>query len=113
LLTGQPGTEDLLFRPATELAALVRSDGGDPQLFNMAYMGLRLGQRANGVSILHGEVSRGMFAGLWPGFEESEVPIASVTNGVHAPTWVSREMQELLGRELSLDMAETPVPKTL
>jgi starch phosphorylase len=45
-----------------------------------------------------------MFAGLWPGFEESEVPISSVTNGVHAPTWVSREMQELLGREIGVGM---------
>ena len=63
----------------------------DPAMFNMAHMGLRLGQRANGVSVLHGEVSRGMFAGLWPGFDEDEVPISSITNGVHAPTWMSRE----------------------
>ncbi|NHC13453.1 alpha-glucan family phosphorylase [Motilibacter deserti] len=66
-------------------------EGGDPGVFNMAVMGLRLGQRANGVSLLHGEVSRGMFSGLWPGFDPSEVPITSVTNGVHAPTWVARE----------------------
>jgi glycogen phosphorylase len=72
--------------------------GGDPTLFNMAVMGLRLGGRANGVSLLHGEVSRGMFAPLWPGFDASEVPITSITNGVHAPTWVDRRM---------LDLAET------
>jgi starch phosphorylase len=101
-----PGTEWSSLPVERILALGAEPDGGDPQLFNMAYMGLRLGQRANGVSILHGEVSRGMFAGLWPGFEESEVPIASVTNGVHAPTWVSREMQELLSREISLDMAD-------
>jgi glycogen phosphorylase len=70
-------------------------DGGDPALFNMAVMGLRLGQRANGVSALHGEVSRGMFGGLWPGFDIDEHPITSITNGVHAPTWVAREMAEL------------------
>ena len=70
----------------------------------MAYMGLRLGQRANGVSMLHGEVSRGMFADLWPGLRGAEVPITSVTNGVHAPTWVSREMQELLDREIGVGM---------
>ena len=57
----------------------------DPTIFNMAHMGLRLGQRANGVSLLHGEVSREMFADLWPGFDVAEVPITSVTNGVHAP----------------------------
>jgi starch phosphorylase len=53
----------------------------------MAVMGLRLGQRANGVSLLHGDVSRGMFGALWPGFDQDDVPITSVTNGVHAPTW--------------------------
>ncbi|MGN6743712.1 MAG: alpha-glucan family phosphorylase [Amnibacterium sp.] len=61
--------------------------GGSHDVFNMAVMGLRLGQHANGVSQLHGEVSRGMFNGLWPGFDASDVPITSVTNGVHAPTW--------------------------
>ncbi len=70
----------------------------DPSIFNMAHMGLRLGQRANGVSRLHGEVSRGMFAGLWPNFDSAEVPISSVTNGVHAPTWMSREFFEIVER---------------
>ena len=67
----------------------------DPAVFNMAHMGLRMAQRRNGVAKLHGIVSREMFAGLWPGFDPSEVPISSVTNGVHAPTWVSREIFEL------------------
>lgn len=67
-------------------------DGGDPGVFNMAVMGFRLAQRANGVSRLHGHVSRGMFSGLWPAFDEAEVPITSITNGVHAPTWVGREV---------------------
>ncbi|MER6998838.1 alpha-glucan family phosphorylase [Streptomyces sp. NPDC000410] len=69
--------------------------GGDPRVFNMAVMGLRLAQRANGVSTLHGAVSREMFAGLWPGLDTSEVPITSVTNGVHAPTWVAPEVSRL------------------
>jgi starch phosphorylase len=69
--------------------------GGDSSVFNMAVMGFRLAQRANGVSELHGEVSRGMFNGLWPAFDEAEVPIDSITNGVHAPTWVAREVIEL------------------
>ncbi|MFB6945001.1 alpha-glucan family phosphorylase [Streptomyces sp. NPDC056237] len=72
--------------------------GGEPRLFNMAVMGLRLAQRANGVSTLHGSVSREMFAGLWPGFDASEVPITSVTNGVHAPTWVAPEVLRLRNR---------------
>ncbi|MCK9878773.1 alpha-glucan family phosphorylase [Frankia sp. Ag45/Mut15] len=70
----------------------------DPNVFNMAHMGLRLAQRSNGVSKLHGIVSREMFAGLWPGFDSAEVPIGSVTNGVHAPTWVSRTVLELAER---------------
>ena len=71
--------------------------GGDPDVFNMAVMGMRLAQRVNGVSKLHGQVSREMFAGLWPGFDTSEVPIGSVTNGVHTPTWMAPEVQLLTG----------------
>ena len=66
--------------------------------FNMAVMGLRLASRSNGVSKLHGRVSRQMFAALWQGVPVEEVPIGSVTNGVHARTWVSQEMSDLLDR---------------
>jgi starch phosphorylase len=69
--------------------------GGDPHMFNMAVMGMRLAERVNGVSVLHGQVSREMFAGLWPGFDTTEVPIGSITNGVHAPTWVAPEVSGL------------------
>ncbi|MEV4361294.1 alpha-glucan family phosphorylase [Nonomuraea sp. NPDC004186] len=72
----------------------------DPTRFNMAVMGMRLAQRVNGVSVLHGKVSREMFKDLWPGFDVDEVPIGSITNGVHAPTWVGRELMELAEREL-------------
>ncbi len=76
----------------------------DPSKFNMAHMGLRLAQRANGVSLLHGRVSREMFNELWPGFDAAEVPIGSITNGVHAPTWAAPQWlevaRELLGGEL-------------
>lgn len=71
----------------------------DPSKFNMAHMGLRLAQRANGVSLLHGRVSREMFNELWPGFDPREVPIGSITNGVHGPTWAAPQWLEL-GREL-------------
>ena len=73
----------------------------DPGRFNMAHMGLRLAQRANGVAKLHGAVSRAMFAPLYPGFAPDEVPIGSVTNGVHLPTWAAREMYDVAG-----DMSE-------
>jgi starch phosphorylase len=68
----------------------------DPDLFNMAHMGLRLAQRANGVSLLHGRVSRAMFNGLWPGFDRNEVPIGSITNGVHAPSWAAPQWLQLV-----------------
>ncbi|MFF3329810.1 glycosyltransferase family 1 protein [Streptomyces sp. NPDC002888] len=80
--------------------------GGEPNLFNMAVMGLRLAQRANGVSLLHGNVSREMFSGLWPGFDSDEVPITSVTNGVHAPTWVAPEVLRLGARQIGAERAE-------
>ncbi|MFC3575494.1 glycosyltransferase family 1 protein [Streptomyces yaanensis] len=80
--------------------------GGEPNLFNMAVMGLRLGQRANGVSLLHGNVSREMFSGLWPGFDPDEVPITSVTNGVHAPTWVAPEVFRLGARQVGAERTE-------
>ncbi|MET0933581.1 MAG: alpha-glucan family phosphorylase [Mycetocola sp.] len=68
--------------------------------FNMAVMGLRLGQRANGVSQLHGEVSRRMFNDLWPGFDPDDVPIGSVTNGVHPATWTAPQLTDLAVRHL-------------
>jgi starch phosphorylase len=75
-------------------------EGGKEDMFNMAVMGLRLGQRANGVSLLHGDVSRGMFGALWPGFDQDDVPITSVTNGVHAPTWTDPLLLELAADKL-------------
>ena len=81
--------------PTDRVLALGAED--NPNMFNMAHMGLRLAQRANGVSKLHGAVSRGMFGGLWDGFDADEVPIGSVTNGVHGNTWEAREVAVLLG----------------
>jgi starch phosphorylase len=83
-----------------ELLAL--GHDGEPadhlQRFNMAIMGLRLAARSNGVARLHGEVSRQMFHDLWPDVPVEEVPIGSITNGVHAPTWVSPEVDDVLSR---------------
>lgn len=84
--------------PTERVMALGVED--DPTKFNMAHMGLRLAQRANGVSLLHGRVSRAMFNELWPGFDPEEVPIGSITNGVHARTWAAPQWLQL-GRELA------------
>jgi starch phosphorylase len=92
--------------PVDRILALGSEDyeAGDPAVFNMAVMGMRLAQRANGVSQLHGKVSRGMFGGLWPDFDADERPIASITNGVHAPTWVARDVYALAA-EAGVDLA--------
>ncbi len=84
-----------------ELMSLGHRIGEPPEeRFNMAVMGLRLAARSNGVSMLHGEVSRDMFADLWPDVPGNEVPITSITNGVHGQTWVSPEIDELLTKSV-------------
>ncbi|MDR3131194.1 MAG: alpha-glucan family phosphorylase [Treponema sp.] len=70
----------------------------DHESFCMTILALKLAAYANGVSALHGEVSRKMWKGLWPGLPLDEVPIGHVTNGVHPRTWVSNNMSELLDR---------------
>ncbi|MGI8774050.1 MAG: alpha-glucan family phosphorylase [Actinomycetota bacterium] len=74
--------------------------------FNMAFMGLRLAGRSNAVSKLHGHVSRTIFSELWADIPVDEVPISSVTNGVHVPTWIGPEMSEVLDRRFPPAWAE-------
>jgi starch phosphorylase len=66
--------------------------------FCMTILGLKLSRRANAVSALHGEVSRAMWTGLYPGKSEDAVPIGHVTNGVHVPTWLAPQMYRLYDR---------------
>ena len=80
-------------------------DGNDAP-FNMAVMGLRLAGQANGVSKLHGAVSREMFSNLWSGVPVEEVPIGAVTNGVHARTWTSGQMGDLFTRYVLPEWSE-------
>jgi starch phosphorylase len=79
-----------------DLYRVGRLDSEADDAFNMAVMGLRLGGRSNGVAQLHGEVSREMFAELWPDVPPTEVPIGAITNGVHAHTWVGDHIAPLL-----------------
>ena len=103
------GAQALEGVPVDRLLALGAEtyEGGSTGVFNMAVMGLRLAQRANGVSQLHGVVSREMFDGLWPGFDDAEVPITSITNGVHGPTWVDRRVFELAKRFADVHQLDT------
>ncbi len=70
----------------------------DRQAFSMTVLALRTTRAANGVSEKHGSVSREMWHELWPNLPVSEVPIISITNGVHVPTWISPELVELYER---------------
>jgi starch phosphorylase len=72
--------------------------------FNMTVFALRLARFSNAVSERHGEVARKMWASLWPGASEADVPIAAITNGVHLPTWIEPlHLQPLLNRYLGAD----------
>ncbi len=89
---------------AHDLLALGRqnpNDAGEP--FNMAYLAIRGSGAVNGVSRLHGQVSRQLFAPLFPGHPVDEVPVGHVTNGVHMPTWDSAEADDLWTSACSKD----------
>jgi starch phosphorylase len=73
------------------------------ELFCMTVLGLKLARRVNAVSSLHGEVSRAMWKGLYPGRPEDAVPIGHVTNGVHVPSWLAPQMGRLYDRHLGLN----------
>ncbi|TKJ40119.1 alpha-glucan phosphorylase [candidate division LCP-89 bacterium B3_LCP] len=80
---------------------------------NMALMALRTTAYANGVSRLHGEVSKKMWHFIWPNIPEEEVPIGYVTNGIHTNSWISKEMSELLLRYLGPDWHRKPADQSI
>ena len=81
--------------------ALGRENPANPdEEFCMTVLGLKLSRRANAVSSLHGEVSRAMWTGLYPGKAVDDVPIGHITNGVHVPSWLSPQMFRLYDRHL-------------
>jgi starch phosphorylase len=84
-------TEEELTIPFERLLEMGTESSADPfgDLFNMAYLAVHGSGRINGVSKLHGQVSRHIFQPIFPRWPEDEVPIGSVTNGIHAPTWDS------------------------
>lgn len=80
----------------------------DSEPFGMTTLALRLSAYTNGVSRLHGKVSRSMWQQVWPLNPVVDVPIDHVTNGIHVPTWISRDMAELFDRYLGPNWAEDP-----
>lgn len=86
-----------------EFLDLGRADHGWGPVFSMPALALRFTSGRNGVAKLHGETSRHIWADLWPGVPEDEIPIGHVTNGVHAATWMAPHVVELLERALPED----------
>lgn len=101
---GEP-TRKLGFSQADLLELGRTSDKAD---FCMTVLALRSASRANGVSKLHGEVSRRMWQSLWPGVPVDEIPIGHVTNGVHFRSWISAEFNQLYDRYLGPNWREEP-----
>ena len=79
-----------------QFLALGHYDNGSGPLFNMTALALRTSNFVNGVSQLHGQVTRDMWAPIWPGVDNDHRPVRAITNGVHVPTWLSMEMTALL-----------------
>ena len=95
------GDLGLEWRDFMALGRLNPDDAGED--FNMSKLSIRLSQRVNGVSKLHGAVSQEMFTNLYPGYTAEEVHIGYVTNSVHYPTWIADEIHELFSTEFGKD----------
>lgn len=80
----------------------------DHDHFCMTVLALKMGGRSNGVSKLHGTVSRSMWKDVWKGIPEDEIPISSITNGSHGASWISKEMAGLFDRYLGPKWREDP-----
>jgi glycogen phosphorylase len=86
--------------------ALGHYDNGSGPLFNMTALALRAANYVNGVSQLHGQVTRDMWAPIWPGVANEHRPVRAITNGIHVSTWLSTEMAALLDEYLPPDWRE-------
>jgi starch phosphorylase len=96
------------------LLALGRVNGGDGgEPFNMARLAIREAARVNGVSRLHGRVTRKMWSDMWVNVPFEEIPVEYVTNGIHIPSWVSHDMATLLDRYLGPGWVERPTDETV
>jgi glycogen phosphorylase len=92
-----------------EFLALGRQNPRDEnEAFCMTVLAIRLANITNGVSQLHGKVSRKMWRNLWPDLPEAELPITSITNGVHTRSWLAPEMAQLYDRYLGVQWEERP-----
>ncbi|MCS7062837.1 MAG: alpha-glucan family phosphorylase [Methylacidiphilales bacterium] len=81
--------------------------------FSMTILGLRTSRQANGVSAIHGHVSREMWQNVWPGVPVEEIPIGHITNGIHTATWMAPEIRALFDRSLGPNWIENSYDPTL
>jgi starch phosphorylase len=93
------------------LGRILPDDDSEP--FKMPVLALRLSSYTNGVSKLHGRISRGIWGSLWPGVPHDEVPIISITNGIHLKNWLADEIDSLYERYLGPNWADGPMDKSL
>ena len=117
-----PSMMDYYFGSYYQELGLSRDDflrlgrGHDPRPgdnFSMAILALRLADRANGVSRLHGEVARKMWQDLWPQTPQEEIPITHITNGIHTASWISGDMANLYLRYLGTRWIDRPFDQTV
>ncbi|MBM4326128.1 MAG: glycosyltransferase family 1 protein [Deltaproteobacteria bacterium] len=125
LHTGQPVGADLFdrgildkyfagltqrLRMDTEVLARLgrRRPADEQEKFSASALGLRLSSRANGVSLLHAKVARNTWRDVWPNADLEDVPILGLTNGVHIPSYISRDLAKLFDRYLGLGWNEDP-----
>jgi starch phosphorylase len=97
-----------------EFLGLGRQNPRDPgEPFCMTVLAIRLANKSNGVSKLHGSVSRKMWKSIWPELPEAEVPIMSITNGIHTRSWLAPEMAQLYDRYLGIQWEERPTDHSI
>ncbi|MDP8229359.1 MAG: alpha-glucan family phosphorylase [Candidatus Electryoneaceae bacterium] len=81
---------------------------GNEGVFSMTVLALKMAAHCNGVSELHGKVSRKMWKKLWPGLSEQEIPIGHITNGIHTRTWLSSDLDTLMQSYIGPQFIEEP-----
>jgi glycogen phosphorylase len=100
--------KDTEIDPATIISWGQSSQNNHQDELSMTILGLRMSKYSNGVSRLHGTVERKIWNHLWPGLHEDEIPIGHITNGIHVPSWLSREMAILFERYLGPEWRDNP-----
>ncbi|MDP4210069.1 MAG: alpha-glucan family phosphorylase [Bacteroidota bacterium] len=97
-----------------QFMGLGKINAHDPnERFSMSYLAANLSQEVNGVSRIHGKVSKEIFSKLWPGYITEELSIGYVTNGVHYPTWTAKEWRELYETKLDKDFLNKQLDKSI